>query len=404
MSKVFNLLFFLLTSYNYASQVEMKGRKVRVLIKSTQTQIFDSKNLIISSQIDHKKWKSTFLLNSSFSLKVCGTNICFQEKQQSKVFKSPLKLSSTQTIKISKNQHMGEIWVHNSKNKLLIIEHLGMEDYIRGVLPFEIGPINNRTLEAAKAQAVAARTYALNHVITPLSIHFDLYSDTRSQVFKGYISHSISDSAIWQTRGQSLWHGTKPAQTFFHSTAGTHLAAIHEVWGKEQIPYLISKTDLRPDGLAWDTPSPWTNWKRKIPFKQMKNNFKKYSKKYCPSLNNTSNIILSQILITKRFHGGRTAETILTTNEGDCLLLGEKTRWLFRNKKNQILPSSRFQVTRLKDHWNFEGSGFGHGIGMSQFGALERSRAGQHYQEILEAYYPKTKLMLDKKDILNNIQ
>lgn len=296
---------------------------------------------------------------------------------------------------------MGDIWIHNSKNKLLIIEHLGMEDYIRGVLPFEIGPINNKTLEAAKAQAVAARTYALNHIINPLSSKFDLYSDTRSQVYKGYIPHAISDSAVWQTRGQSLWFKNKPAQTFFHSTAGTHLAAIHQVWGKEKIPYLISKTDLRPDGLAWDHPSPWTNWKREISKTQMKKNFKKYSSKYCPKLKNTYNIRLSNISIEKKFNGGRTAKTLLTTNQGTCTLLGEKTRWLFRNKKDQILPSSRFKVTKTTDSWIFSGSGFGHGIGMSQFGALERSRAGQNYQEILEAYYPSTLLMLDKKDFLN---
>jgi stage II sporulation protein D len=135
------------------------------------------------------------------------------------------------------------------KKKLQAVDVVGLEDYLKGVVPAEMPP--TWPAEALKAQAVAARSYALAQR-TPAKA-FDLYADTRSQVYLGVSTERPStNAAIDATAGQVVTYAGKVATTYFSSSSGGRTAAAEEAFGKA-VPYLVSVAD------PYDT-SPYRNW------------------------------------------------------------------------------------------------------------------------------------------------
>jgi stage II sporulation protein D len=135
------------------------------------------------------------------------------------------------------------------KRKLQAVDVVGLEDYLKGVVPAEMP--SNWPVEALKAQAVAARSYALAER-TP-GKPFDVYADTRSQVYLGVATERPStNAAIDATAGQVVTYAGKVATTYFSSSSGGRTAAAQELLGKP-VPYLVSVDD------PYDA-SPYGNW------------------------------------------------------------------------------------------------------------------------------------------------
>ena len=144
----------------------------------------------------------------------------------------------------------GDLEVSKSGAKLQLVNVLGLEAYLLGVVPGEMP--RDWPLEALKAQAVAARTYAVAHLITGKS--FDLYSDGRSQTYYGLASEAAGPSqAVRETRGQILMYDGKPAQTFYFSSSGGRTISALDAFGSD-LPYLVSVDD------PWDDASPNHAW------------------------------------------------------------------------------------------------------------------------------------------------
>jgi stage II sporulation protein D len=148
-----------------------------------------------------------------------------------------------------KHLYRGSIQVDVVSGKLRAINFVGLEQYLYGVVPSEM-PFNWLP-EALKAQAVVARSYAL---ATRRSGAFDLYPDTRSQVYLG-IEHEkpSTNAAVDATAGQVLLYQGQVAKTYFFSTSGGRTASAEDVWG-ETVPYLVSVAD------PYDSISPYHNW------------------------------------------------------------------------------------------------------------------------------------------------
>ncbi len=128
---------------------------------------------------------------------------------------------------------------------------VAIDDYVSGVVPDEMPP--GWSPEALKAQAVAARSYAV--ATRKTSGIFDLYPDTRSQVYGGVASEEpTTNTAVDETSKQVLMFGGKVATTFFHSTSGGKTAAIEDVWNSTGLPYLVSVPD------KYDSMSPHHSW------------------------------------------------------------------------------------------------------------------------------------------------
>jgi stage II sporulation protein D len=150
-----------------------------------------------------------------------------------------------------RHPYRGTLQVDVQKGKLRVINTLGLEQYLYGVVPAEMP--HSWSAEALKAQAVVARSYAL---ATRKTGAFDLYPDTRSQVYLG-LDHEFAESsaAVDATAGQVLLYDGRVATTYFFSTSGGRTAAIEDAFPNgEPVPYLVSVPD------PYDTISPYHSW------------------------------------------------------------------------------------------------------------------------------------------------
>jgi stage II sporulation protein D len=147
--------------------------------------------------------------------------------------------------------YRGRILVDVVGGKLRTIDVLGLEQYLYGVVPAEMP--STWAPEALKAQAVAARSYAL--ATRQVAAPFDVYGDTRSQVYRGVAAETAAgDAAVDATAGQVLTYAGAVATTFFSSTSGGRTESAADVFGGESLPYLVSVPD------PYDTISPYHDW------------------------------------------------------------------------------------------------------------------------------------------------
>ncbi len=160
-------------------------------------------------------------------------------------------LAGREPLELNKRAYRGELRVDVQQGKLRAINSLGLEPYLYGVVPAEMP--HRWPAEALKAQAVAARSYAL---ATKRSGDFDVYSDVRSQVYRGIPEEEEpTNEAINATAGQVLTYEGKIARTYFFSSSGGRTATVTDVWpSSEAIPYLVAVDD------PYDTASPYHRW------------------------------------------------------------------------------------------------------------------------------------------------
>ncbi len=146
--------------------------------------------------------------------------------------------------------YRGKLEVVSTGGYLRVVNHVALESYIAGVVADEMPSI--WPTEALKAQAVAARTFALKSIVKGKP--FDLYSDVRSQVYGGVESEEdAATKAIQATAGQVVTYGGQPITAFYFSSSGGRTASAADVYGAS-VPYLVS----RPD--PWDKASPHHRW------------------------------------------------------------------------------------------------------------------------------------------------
>jgi stage II sporulation protein D len=147
-------------------------------------------------------------------------------------------------------EYRGTLFVDVVDGKLRAIDIVGLEQYLWGVVPAEMP--SSWAPEALKAQAVAARSYAL--ATRAVGAPFDVYSDTRSQMYLGVVAESpASTAAVNATKGKVLLYAGKVATTFFYSTSGGQTESSAD-WTGTAVPYLVSVSD------PYDTLSPYHDW------------------------------------------------------------------------------------------------------------------------------------------------
>ncbi|MGL1901240.1 MAG: SpoIID/LytB domain-containing protein [Fibrobacterales bacterium] len=293
-----------------------------------------------------------------------------------------------------KESYRGYFEVRKNKSHLTLINELPIEEYLRGVLPHEMGHRKENHLEALRAQAVSARTYTYKHLNSRKKYHFDLFADVRDQMYKGINSeYGLSDFAVMSTKGVIITHSDTLIDAYYHSTCGGRTASIHNVWPKASpTPYLITAPDVRADGTPWCSQSRFVNWTLNWKRSDIISNANNYFKNYNPSAKSFSR--LDRLEIFGWTHSGRIKELRLNTNSGNYTVSSDKSRWLLRRPESKsILMSSRFILHKTNSGYRATGKGFGHGIGFCQMGAMSRSDAGQTFEQIIKAYYTGTELV-----------
>lgn len=293
------------------------------------------------------------------------------------------------TKTLGKACYPGSILFRNTNGKLDAINSVDVEDYLRGVVPYEIGKLDSSRIEALKAQAVAARTYAYKHFNSRESVGFDVYADTKDQVYKGLESATpLTDAAVKATAGVVMTYGGEFIIAYYHSTCGGITETL-ATWNRADLPYLKSVPDRRPNGKPWCDESSYTTWERRFADKKIVKLFKanaSEAKATFSSANGADFKKIKSIKIKDKLKSGRIMTLRVETDKGHFDVLTDRTRWLFK-KAGTILPSSFFTVKKDGREWVLTGTGFGHGVGMCQMGVRARAQAGQSYQEILSHYY-----------------
>jgi stage II sporulation protein D len=168
------------------------------------------------------------------------------------VLKAPLEfLPGTEPLELDR-PYRGTIRVDVQRGRLRTINHVALEQYLDGVVPAEVP--DDWPFETLKAQAVAARSYAL--ATRKVEGDFDMYDDTRSQVYLGVDEEEEkTNQAVDETAGEILEYRGRVVTTYFHSTSGGRTAAIADVWpGSRPVPYLVSVEDPH------DSLSPHHTW------------------------------------------------------------------------------------------------------------------------------------------------
>lgn len=288
----------------------------------------------------------------------------------------------------------GAIEIHAEGPGFVAVNTLPLEDYLRGVVPLEMGRHDETRMEALKAQAVTARTYALKRALARAGEAFDVHASVQDQVYGGAAAeHGMSDRAVRATAGVVLLHGDSLAHTYYHSTCGGATASRHEVWGGEPVPYLISAPDTDSEGRAWCRASRYMDWSQTWDAAALagivRANLAAAGVRDAPDFRG-----IRGFTVRGRFSDDRIRLLEILTDRGPIELRGDKTRWALKPAPGtgRILESARFDIELNGSRVTAGGSGFGHGIGMCQMGALARAQAGQNYAAILSAYYPGTGL------------
>ena len=259
--------------------------------------------------------------------------------------------------------------------QMMVVNELPLEDYLRGVLPWEANP--DWAKDALKAQAVASRTYALFRMIENRAEPYDVQQDVSSQVYHGKsIEKPSTDAAIHETRGEVLTYRGKIFPAFFHSTSGGATTRADYIWNIEPHPSLMGVQ------TEFSAASKHYRWK--------------------------DDFASADILNVLRAHGAGNLASLDEIRLLEIDASGRARRFEFRSGKTRIAVSSadfrmwmnpgKFKSTKIEavqkrgDRFLFQGFGWGHGVGLCQYSAKQLGELGYNYREILKYFYPGSEL------------
>jgi stage II sporulation protein D len=305
---------------------------------------------------------------------------------------SLFSLESNHRLLVGKIPYHGTLIFGRFNNQPIVVNRLNLDHYLNGVLTPELGERTDAEYEAVKAQAVAARTYALRHLGQYAFAPYDLKADVSDQVYVGASQQrDWVDHAVAETEGEVLTYNGDLIESYYHSTCGGKTDAIEDVWPKPAKPYLVSVED--DEFCKW---SKYWTWTEEFTAKSLVANLKAYRKSVGASIGDFS--FLKDIEVVRGTPGGRALAVTITTSSGLWTIRTDQSRWALGrpSRPGSILPSSNFEIALKRDKNGHvtsataTGRGYGHGVGLCQCGMIGRARAGQKYRDILPHYYTGT--------------
>jgi stage II sporulation protein D len=302
---------------------------------------------------------------------------------------------------VGERPYRGTVLLQATANgRVTAVNLVDMEGYLLGVVPREIGRVGEDLLEAAKAQAIAARTYAIAHLGRREALGFDVYATVQDQVYGGVADeHEPVSRAVRETRGEIVVYDGRPIEAYYHSTCAGQTAAIEEVWDDSPRPYLRSVVDVNSEtGEAYDHFSNRFRWTQRWSGEELERVLSTTLADSLPPGRTTVGAVRNMEIL-ERTHSDRIARLRIDTDAGTFMTGRDRVRWILRTPESAILNSSKFELELQRDAAGrvteavAHGGGWGHGIGMCQVGAMGRARHGQDYRQILTTYYTGTDIV-----------
>lgn len=298
---------------------------------------------------------------------------------KSKVKVSPADINSSVyaealkgPIAINGITYRGRLLLYKETEKLVVVNAVSMSDYLKGVVPSEVPA--SWPGEVLKAQAVAARTFCLYQVKQNAGRLYDLDATTGSQVYKGAGAETAPTSAaVDETAGVIITESKEPIAAFFHSTCGGKTADAKNVWQGGDLSYLASVD------CGYCTESKYYSWETVLTLDYMAQVLRK---KYSQITKITGLSFLKK--------EGRVIQVKITSGDNVLRLAGNEFRMLI---SPVVLRSLYFTAAKEEQGLRITGHGWGHGVGMCQWGARGMAAAGKDYKDILNKYYKGVKLV-----------
>jgi stage II sporulation protein D (peptidoglycan lytic transglycosylase) len=317
-------------------------------------------------------------LRSSSGLLFAGTPSNGSERQivfdPASMGSRPARVRSTgELTAVNGKGYRGWIEVRKKRNgRLLVINDLDIEDYLRGVINSEIP--SDWEPEALKAQAVASRTYALYQKREAGRRPYHILSTVKSQVYNGNSGErSKGVRAVRETRGLVIVYQGEIIPAFYHSSCGGHTENAFELWGIDE-PYLqgvdCECQNILRDGL----------WEKRISTTQV---MQALHRQGCRVTG------IRDMTIGKITAAGRVKDVAILHQGGTKRVPAETLRAAIGTT---LIPSVFFELELMGNEAVFSGRGSGHGVGLCQWGAEEMAKNGHDFREILQHYYPGTGL------------
>lgn len=397
---------------------------------------------IIGTTVEIQKGKTYLLLKNGSKLVLLENGKKLHEGKN--ILFSPKAENPSYIMTIRDNMYMGDMNFASEGSYIRPYNTLTLDNYLKGVVPREMSNDwgYNKGLEALKAQAVTARTFAQQYI-------GKVISDTQEhQVYGGFHpNYSFSNTAVDTTKNQILTYEEKPSDTFYSASNGGYILSKVNAWGNhiDNVPYLTGKKDpfdiiagekgeakqfydwtftLEKEQIVLTEkerkkPKSWWNKKKEVGNEKVVQDLKKRIAKKEKLSQDKYDIKISRILSFQ----ATTPETVkgdddvLTTIIQIEYMLQDKKSGKFVMEKGEIKPIAVelsdntydyfmnqsfgektmyapqiLHVKETKKEYQVTGSGFGHGIGMSQYGAYEMAKLDYNYQDILAFYYPNTQI------------
>jgi stage II sporulation protein D len=253
-----------------------------------------------------------------------------------------------------------------------VLNRVALEDYVASTVGGEMS--SSWPTEALRAQAVATRTYVLHEAAKRKSRSWDVRATAVSQVYRGIEAETPQTrAAARSTVGEILVHDGQPILAVFHSTAGGRTATAAEVWGRD-LPY------LRVVEVEDEDDAPHTYWRVE---------FEREALRGLVESAGLSSGVLEGLSVVGRTASGRVERLRVRGAAEDVEVEGARLRSLLGGIG---LRSTLFEIRQTERGFAFVGSGHGHGVGMSQWGARAMARRGASYQRILARFYSGARL------------
>lgn len=298
-------------------------------------------------------------------------------------------------VTVNGKSYRGRITVVRDRTGVSVINTVGLEDYLYGVVPAEMGRRDPTEAEALAAQAIISRTFAIRNLGKRATEGFDLYATVVDQVYGGVgAENSLTTGAVQRTTGQIVtWQGA-PIDAFFFSTCGGRTAEGTEVYAAADRPYLKSIRDLDDAGQPWCRISPRYQWREVWSAEQLR----VVMRQALPVVSGTPGEeagTVTGVSVASRTGSDRVATVTVQLRRRTVDVTGPAVRQVLHPVTETLLRSAVFRLTEVRTDGTLQrliadGNGAGHGVGFCQWGAVGRARGGQDALTILTAYFPGT--------------
>lgn len=270
--------------------------------------------------------------------------------------------------------YRGAVCLTKPNGRILAVNWLALGDYLRSALPSEMP--SNFPEEALKAQCVAARSYALNRINRHRGEGYDLCDAEHCQLYLGVsMEKTQTTEIVRKTGGEVAAHNGKPIEAVYCADCGGHTADVVQAGvGVTPTAYLVGSPDWSGTGERFCAGSPRSGWDARIEQRAVDQKF---------------GFSVERLQIIERTEGGHAMRIEATGGGKRAVMIGADFRRAFGLAQ---IKNLMFALQRERDGWSVRGRGSGHGVGLCQWGAAGRARAGQTYLEILSAYYPGSKV------------